>query len=171
MQFVRELTLDINPKARIQTVDVKQNDTDTNVFTITIINSVDNTMLDVSGKTVNFRCIKPSGYGCLYECAVNSNGTVNLVLSAASTAESGLVLADISIEENDTILSTAAFWMQVRKSGIPDHITEGNEYTELIDTINEAKELIIQLQGGGIIQCSDDGDGNVIIEFVPTPTS
>lgn len=168
MQFVRELTLDINPKAKLQTVDVKQNDANSNVFTITFINSYDDSTVDITGKTVKFRCLKPSGYGCLYTCTVNADGTATLVLSAASTAESGLVLADLSIEEGDSILSTAAFWMQVKKSGVSDNITESNEYTELIETMEEAQELIREMQGGGAILCSDDGDGNITIEYVPT---
>lgn len=168
MQFVRELTLDINPKAKLQTVDVKQNDTNSNVFTITFINSYDDSTVDITGKTVKFRCLKPSGYGCLYTCTVNADGTATLVLSAASTAESGLVLADLSIEEGDSILSTAAFWMQVKKSGVSDNITEGNEYAELNETIDEAQTLIRELAGGATILCTDDGDGNVTIQFIPT---
>ena len=58
--------------------------------------------------------------------------------------------------------------MQVKKSGIPDHITEGNEYTLLNQTIEQAQELIAELQGGGAILCTDDGDGNITIAYVPT---
>lgn len=168
MQYVRELTLDINPKAKLQRVDVKQFDTESHVFNITIIDSAhDNVQIDVSGKTVNFRCLKPSGNACLYEGTANEDGTATVVLSAGTTEESGLALADISIEENGQVLSTAAFWLQVNKSGVSDHITEGNEYVTLIQTIEQAQTLIAELAGGATILCTDDGDGNVTIEFVP----
>lgn len=164
MQYTRELTLNINPSSKIQTVDVKQGDAASRVFTLHIVND-DTPVLLTNGQTVKFRCTKPSGYGCCYNCTVNQDGSATLVLSAESTAERGLTFADISIEENGQILSTTAFWMQVKRYGMPDNIGGSNEYVEMEQTIAEAQELIRQLQGGAIIECEDDGDGNITIKF------
>lgn len=164
MQYTRALTLNINPKSKIQTVFVKQSDADSNVFTLHIVND-DEPITLLPSYTVNFRCTKPSGCGCCYPITVNVDGSATLTLSAESTAEHGLTLADISIEENGQILSTTAFWMQVMRSGMPDNIGGSNEYVVMEQTIAEAQELIRQLQGGAIIECEDDGDGNITIKF------
>ena len=167
MQLNRNLTLDINPKAQIQSVFVKQHDAESNVFTVSFINSETKEDIQIAaGQTVNFRCKKPSGLGCIYECENDGSGTVTLTLSAESTAEFGLTLADLSIEENGVILSTAAFWLRVMESGVSDNIGGSNEYVELENTIEEAKALIAELEGGAIIECEDaNDDGNVVIRF------
>ena len=142
MTLTRELTLDINPGAQLQTVKVKQCDAESNIFTVSFINSLDDSTVAVgNGQTVKFRCVKPSGYSCIYNCSVNG-GAVTLTLSADSTAESGLTLADLSIEENGVILSTAAFWLDIKKSGISDHLGGANEYVELNETIERAQSVI-----------------------------
>lgn len=167
MQLNRNLTLDINPKAKIQSVFVKQHDAESNVFTVSFTNSETKEDIQITaGQTVNFRCKKPSGLGCIYECENDGSGTVTLTLSAESTAEFGLTLADLSIEENGVILSTAAFWLRVMESGVSDNIGGSNEYVELEKTIEEAKELIAELEGGAIIEREDaNDDGNVVIRF------
>ena len=166
MQLIRAITLDINPKAKIQTIDVKQCDAEADVFTITFTNSITGETVNVStGQTVKFRCIKPSGFACIYNCTVNENGTATLTLSAETTAENGLTLADVSIEENDQILSTASFWLNVKRSGLSNNIGGSNEYVELVETVAEAQSLIEALAGGGLT-FSDDGDGNITVEVV-----
>ena len=164
MKYTRELTLNINPASKIQTVDVKQGDADSNVYKITIDNDEEKVTLK-SSYTVKFRCTKPSGLGCWYPITVNADGTATLTLSAESTAEHGMTLSDITIEENGEVLSTTAFWMRVKRSGMPDSIGGSNEYVELEQTVEEAQELIRQLQGGAMIECEDDGDGNITIKF------
>lgn len=164
MQYTRELTLDLNPSSKIQTIDVKQGDAGSRKFTLHIVN--ENTpVLLTNSQTVIFRCVKPSGYGCCYPITVNQDGTATLVLSAESTAEHGLTLADISIEENGQILSTTAFWMQVKRYGVPDSIGGSNEYVLLEQTIEEAQELIRELESCEIIECEDDDDGNITIRY------
>lgn len=169
MKYTRELTLDINPQSKIQTVDVKQGDAASNVFILHIVKDGTPILL-TSSHAVKFRCTKPSGYGCCYPITVNENGTATLTLSAESTAEHGLTLADISIEEDGEILSTTAFWMQCRRYGMPDNIGGSNEYVELEQTIAEARELIQQMQGGGLV-FEDDGDGNITITTAVPPNS
>lgn len=169
MLLERTLTLDINPKAKLQTIFVKQCDADSNVFTVSFINSDTDPETEIqltAAQTVNFRCLKPSGCGCIYECTVNQDGTATLVLSAESTAEHGLTLADLTIEEDDKILSTAAFWMNVKQSGVSDNLTGSNEYKTLEETIATAQALIEELEGGAIIRCDDaNNDGHVVISF------
>ncbi len=166
MELQRTLTLDINPDAKPLTVRVKQCDADSNVFTVTFKNSYTNsTVLVTDSQTVNFRCVKPSGAGCIYACTVNQDGTATFALSATATDEPGLTLADLTIEENGVILSTVSFWIEVRKSGISSNISGSNEYVELQEVIAVARELIRELQGGAIIECEDDGNGNVEIRF------
>ncbi len=168
MLLERTLTLDINPKAKLQTVFVKQCDDNSNKFTVSFVNSVSGTAQAVNitpGQTVKFRCLKPSGAGCIYTCTV-SDGKAILILDAASTAEDGLTLADLTIEESGVVLSTAAFWLNVKKSGISNNLTGTSEYKELEDTIATAQALIEELQGGAIIKCEDENnDGNVVISF------
>lgn len=147
MTLERTLILDINPEAKMQTVKVKQSDAGSNVFTVSFINSVDDSSVVVkSGQTVKFRCLKPSGASCSVDCAVD-DGTVTLTLDAASTAESGLCRADITIEENEVVLSSAPFWLEVVQSAISSY-SGGSS-------------------GGGSssIVCEDDGDGNITIEY------
>lgn len=147
MTFERTLNLDLNPEAKMQTVKVKQSDTGSNVFTVQFINTVDDSTVTVtSGQTVKFRCLKPSGASCSVECTVD-DGTITLTLDAASTAESGLCRADLTIEENDVVLSSAPFWLEVVQSAISNYAGGKSG------------------GGGSSIVCEDDGDGNITIEY------
>lgn len=145
MTLERTLVLDLNPESKMQYVKVKQGDVASNVFTVSFVNSINDSAVTIApGQMVRFRCLKPSGASCSSQCVVDG-GAVTLTMDAESTAESGLCRADITIEENNIVLSSAPFWLEVVKSAVSSRTGGGGG-------------------GGGLsIVCQDDGEGNITI--------
>lgn len=166
MQYTHEIALDINAKAKLLYVPVKQFDEVARVLHITVTSDGESWTPE-RGYTASLRILKDDGLACYYPVTIEEDGTITAPLKDGALTQSGPALADIvfSNSAGTVILSTASFFLDVQRSGIFKNIEDMNEFQELLELTAEAKRIIAAFSGAGLV-FSDDGNGNITIEAV-----
>ena len=140
MIYTHRLTLDLNGQQHKQYVEVKQFDENSHKFIITVKQDGESVSFG-SGLTFKMRIVKPDKTWCIYDASLVDGNVVAIPGDQAFTVK-GLAIADIEITENDELLSTAYFFLDVGPSGVGEHISSSNEYKELQDLIDEAAAIV-----------------------------
>lgn len=159
MIYTHRLTLDLNGRQKKQFVEVKQFDENSHKFIITVKEDDEAVTLS-SDLTYKMRIVKPDKTWCIYDASLTDGKVVAIPGDQAFTVK-GLALADIEIAEDDELLSTAYFFLDVGPSGVGEHIASSNEYKELQDLIEEAAAIV----GGSYGYYTPSFDSNGVIHF------
>lgn len=139
-QYVQPLSLDVAGKDLYRYVYAKQGDTASRFVKVTMLaNGVKIT--PESGTTAKIRALKPDGTGVYNAATINNDGTITAELTAQMLAVKGDVRADIMlVGDNNEILSTVTFYIQVEEAPAGKVITSSNEFLELIELRNVATD-------------------------------
>lgn len=140
MIYTHRITLDLNGRQQKQFIEVKQFDENSHRFIITVKEDDEAVTLS-SNLTYKMRIVKPDKTWCIYDAALEDGKVVAIPGDQAFTVK-GLALADIEITENEELLSTAYFFLDVGPSGVGEHVASSNEYKLLQDLIAEAERIV-----------------------------
>jgi len=140
MIYTHRITLDLNGRQQKQFIEVKQFDENSHRFIITVKEDDEAVTLS-SNLTYKMRIVKPDKTWCIYDAALEDGKVVVIPGDQAFTVK-GLALADIEITEDEELLSTAYFFLDVGPSGVGEHVASSNEYKLLQDLIAEAEQIV-----------------------------
>lgn len=156
MIYTHRITLDLNGRQQKQFIEVKQYDENSHKFIVTVKQD-DEAVTFGSGLTYKMRIVKPDKTWCIYDAALTDGNVVCTPGDQAFTVK-GLALADIEITEDNELLSTAYFYIDVGPSGVGEHLASSNEYKELQDLIAEAAAIVGGSYGYYIPSITPSGD-------------
>ena len=150
MIYNENITLDLNTNTSYVVVGAKQGDSGRTITAKIMDNgnlySIDNNITTV------YRIRKPSGAGIWNEAtAYPSNSSVVFTLSSQDLSEAGQNFVDISFMDEDTILSTVNFIIDVKPipnlvdSAVPSSLIEYFHAQKLLDFINNNGNMIIAI--------------------------
>ena len=170
-KVVTHITLytDASTQNRPSYVYAKQYDANSRYLVARIVDS--GSEIAING-TVQLNAIKPDGTHSYIEGTVNEDGTVTIGLTANLLAVEGVVSCDISVidssNENNTLLTTSAFFIVVDKSNYDaDAIESTDEFVFVAGVLNKiitardeavaaAEEARSVLEGVGQLPTADN---------------
>ena len=139
-----------------------------------VFNILDGTQAATIGSSATIMVVgtKPSGLGFSETALAISGGAVTLNTTLAMTQESGLIPAEIRIEQQGLgNVGTANFILAVEKTPHADGTTDGTQETmqnleeRLQAEIDGLDDRIEALEEGAVNFSDPDGDGNIVISF------
>lgn len=140
MEYIRNISLDVNATQSMTTVKAKQGDYGTRFVNITL--TKDQQKITITDETVSFRCEKPDGKAVVNDATVNTDGTVTIEITDQVTAVPGRCKSDISIVK-DGAISTALFVIEVIEApDVADRSASSDQFHALEKAISDANEAI-----------------------------
>ena len=127
MEYISQITLDMEPGGAIPVVTVKQGDAASRFILVTLTDHHEK-VLPGSGTKVFFREKRPDGTVVTFDSAtadqglmrrlvtVNSDGSIRVEIPGQATACAGRCLCDLCLGENGKTISSAAFVLNVLRS-------------------------------------------------------
>lgn len=140
MELLKKVIIEIN-KGINRTIKAKQKDTARYLLFTIVDNGVP---FSLQGKEVKVFGIKPDGKLVFNSCQVtnSTNGETKLNLTSQILAVPGILKAELVISENNQILSTIPFEIEIIKSLRDDSAVEStNEFSVLLSKIKEGQTL------------------------------
>lgn len=154
MEYITEITLDVDLHKELPTVRVKQGDASVRKLLINLKKN-GSTFTPDSGGWILFRCEKPDGHAVLldsryedselnrYLVIDNRDGTVSVELVAQVTAVYGSCRCDICLVKGSNILSTIPFVIDVRRSPNTANLAvSSDDFRTLVNELDRLEELI-----------------------------
>lgn len=154
----QEITLYVDKKNKYKYVYGKQSDARSRFLKVTIVDG-GKKVVPESDDSAKFRALKPDGTAVFNDCAIESDGTILVELSAQTLAVAGQVSADVVIiGKNEEVLATANFCIVVEKAPIGESIESSNEFIALVNAMNQAvKKEQGKENSGKLLGVDDDG--------------
>ena len=154
MEYIQEITLDLNLRNEIPVVIVKQGDASARGVLVHLKKDrID--YIPESGVSIMFRCEKPDGHGVITSSAEqdeelerylvidNGDGTVSVELIAQTTTACGRCRCDLCLYKDEQILSTLPFVLDVRRSpDVANLAVSTDDFRILTDRIQQAENLM-----------------------------
>lgn len=151
MEYIQEITLDLNPRMATPIIYAKQGDADTRVLEIHLMED-GNEYIPEAGSIVMFRARKPDGtYIVDYTSASLNNNIVNVRLTEQALAEAGRALVDIVLYDgNAQYLSTASFILVIQPSpaAAMRGVVSSNEYNVFESLLASVGPAVTSVQAG-----------------------
>lgn len=151
MEYIQEITLDLNAQVATPIIYAKQGDADTRVLEVHLMED-GNEYIPEAGSLVMFRARKPDGtYVVDATSASLNNNIVNVRLTEQTLVEAGRALVDIVLYDgNGQYLSTASFILVIQPS--PAAAMRGavssNEYNVFESLLASIGPAATQVQAG-----------------------
>lgn len=147
MQFLQELSLELNSNTAYTTIGAKQGDGNSRVIKIHITeNGLDWSI--PQNVQVSYRIRKPDGYATWNSATVDlTENVVFITLTSQDLAAAGRAYADIVFSvgtgEQRQILSTVSFILIIMAApNIAEEIVSSNEFGEILDLTENAKIIL-----------------------------
>ena len=97
---------------------------------------------------IRLRLLKPDHTAVYRNLPASTDGRAHILLDGVILAQSGLARAEIEIHEEDALLSTFFFYLDIRERAVPDGVLESSdEFGVLQDIIDRAGQAADQMQG------------------------
>lgn len=154
MNYIYEITLDINPAGQPPVVHVKQGDASTR-FVLATLTKDGEIFIPEEGVNVLFRCEKPDGYGVIedsvaedeelgrYLVVDNRDGTITVELLEQVMTCPGRCKCDLCFYKNAEILSSIPFVIRVFPSPDATRLAvSSNDFRTLINRTEAAERLM-----------------------------
>ena len=140
MKVKNEITLDFGEKVRV-TVYAKQGDADTRDIVIhPVFRGVP--LMIGDGVTARILLTKPDGHTVFDDAAIEG-GVITVTLTAQSLACEGIAVAEISLYEGGTVLTSTSFDVCIERLVFDsDAVESSDEYGALVSLIESAEEAI-----------------------------
>ncbi len=138
--YTSYISLNISGRQAFDYITAKQGDSESRYIVITLLENGEQ-IIPGDGVSAVFRGKKPDGRTFLNDAVINEDGTITVELTSQILSVDGIVKAEIVLyDENDAVLSTASFRIKViRQSLNTKSITSSNEFSTLINLINQAR--------------------------------
>lgn len=140
MNYTKDIQLEFNAESDYVTAGAKQLDINSRYLKITPL--LDGNVMNISGNRIVFSAQRPDKQTICNFASLNSDGTINVELTSAVLAVEGIVNCEIKIYDEDTLISSCPFYINVIGSIGDGTIVESEQYTELTLLINELREII-----------------------------
>ena len=172
MEYVREITLDVDLHKVIPVVRVKQGDASVRSV-LAHLEKDGETYIPESDIIILFRCEKPDGYGVLFDNQTvdedlgrplvvdNQDGTIAVELLEQCTTCVGRCYCDLCFTKDEEILSTLPFILDVRRSPNTSRLAVStNDMRTLVSRIKAAEDLMRGVaQSVGTLTLSTEWNG------------
>lgn len=123
MEYIQEITLDLNTHSAPLIINAKQNDTDSRILLVHFTKNGEEYRININN-SVAFRVRKPDMHLILDDGIVNNDGTVKVILTQQCLAMAGRAYADlVEFNSSGQMLSTVSFIIDIQ--AMPDVM--GNE--------------------------------------------
>ena len=144
--YFQEVYLDINPEKSYTVVTAKQYDTDTRGIIAHITN--DGEPHVITGNSVIFRVLKPDGHVVIGDTIINQDGTITVIFSLQCLAACGRAYADLAEMDDEKILSTAGFIIDIKPSPDPKQVDlkSMDDYPIIYNFVTNAQDVINSVQ-------------------------
>lgn len=136
-----ELLLDISRNTTPPIVYAKQGDKNSRSVSITLLENGKPYTLG-NNITARIKALKPDDKAVFNNATILENKII-VELTEQTLAEPGLVIADISLYDDNSILSTHYFYIRVERSALSDKsIVSTDEFTVLTDALSETTRAL-----------------------------
>lgn len=149
MEYTQEIALDVATGAPKQRVFAKEGDNVTRNLKIRLLKDGEK-LVPEEGATAMFRVEKPDGHAVINPAKIEEDGTVTVTLTRQALARRGLAQADIYLEKDDEILSTACFYLDIKE--MPDvakQTASSDEFGVFVDKLNRLEDAIPEAEAAG----------------------
>lgn len=148
MEYIQEITLDLNTHSAPLIVNAKQNDTDTRKLLVHYTKNGEEYKINTNN-SVALRVRKPDMHLIFNNGVVNNNGTVSVTLTQQCLAVSGRAYADlVEFNSSGQMLSTVSFIIDIQ--AMPDvmgnEAISSNEFLYLKSFIDTGNSIIGKAQ-------------------------
>ena len=154
MEYIYDITLDLNLDREMPVARVKQGDSSTRYLTVHL-ESDGEPYVPESGVEFLFRCEKPDGHGVMldseykdseqdrYLVINNGNGTISVELTSQCTIVPGVCKCDICMYRDNKILSTVPFAIDVKRSpNVASLIVSSDDFRTLVAAVHQARTIM-----------------------------
>lgn len=166
MEFIQEISLELNSNTAYTTIGAKQGDADTRVVKVHLTQNGEDYPIP-EGVSAYFRFRKPDGKAIVNRVSINDN-TISLTFSKQTLAVAGRGYGDITLQSGTEILSSVSFILIIMASpSVADEITSSSEFGLLTEVVADAQNTIYEAEAWA----SGTRGGNPIIEttfFTPS---
>lgn len=139
-----DILIDIKKNKQIEEIEVVQDDMNSNIFNITLVEGY--TEYDLSGLDVEIAFAKSDGTTVLQDLNNRIELMGNKIVCTLKTntiASPGVALVEVRVLDEDKVLTSARFKFYVRKSIVSDETVEStNEFPILQQLTNSVTEII-----------------------------
>lgn len=157
-EYIQNITLDVGGTCLPFYKYIKQGDGDSTYVKVTLV-AHGTQLLPESTDTAVIRVSKPDGTMAMNPATINNDGTVTALITKQMTAAAGIAKADIClIGENDEVLSTALFFLDIEKMPAGEEIPSTNEFLYLLEMVSSIEAAVERAE-----QARDDAEAAVNI--------
>ena len=157
-EYIQNITLDVGGTCLPFYKYIKQGDGDSTYVKVTLV-AHGTQLLPESTDTAVIRVSKPDGTMAMNPATINNDGTVTALITKQMTAAAGIAKADIClIGENDEVLSTALFFLDIEKMPAGEEIPSTNEFLYLLEMVSGIEAAVERAE-----QARDDAEAAVNI--------
>lgn len=155
MEYLQEISLELNSNTAYTTVGAKQGDHLSRVIKIHLTENGEDWKIPL-GVTASYRVRKPDGYAIWNEAEIKSEENVILItLTEQTLAAAGRAYADIllvtNIDGEKQVLSTVSFIIIIMASpDIAENITSSNEFSRILDLTDNADIILNEAEAWAI---------------------
>ena len=149
MEFIQELSLELNSNSAYSTIGAKQGDNNSRTVMVHVLeNGVDYNLRDNNVTSAYFRLRKPDGKAIINTADIDYDAnTIAIYLSAQALAVSGRGYADVTLMSGSSILSTISFILLIMASPqVAGQATSSNEFGYLNAVVEDATHIIYEAQ-------------------------
>ena len=149
MEFIQELSLELNSNSAYSTIGAKQGDNNSRTVIVHILeNGIDYNLRDNNVTSAYFRLRKPDGKAIINTADIDFDAnTIAIYLSAQALAASGRGYADVTLMSGSSILSTISFILLIMASPqVAGQATSSNEFGYLNAVVEDATHIIYEAQ-------------------------
>ena len=149
MEFLQELSLELNSNSAYSTIGAKQGDNNSRVVVIHVTeNGINYNLREHNVTAAYFRLRKPDGKAIINTANISEDGeTVSIVLTAQALAVAGRGYADVTLMAGSQILSTISFILLIMASPqIAEQVTSSNEFGYLNAVVEDANHTIYEAE-------------------------
>lgn len=142
MEYIQEITLDLNTRVAPIIVGAKQYDNNSRIIKVNYTS--DGNPYVITGNKVRLRIHKPDGTSGIYDTEISSDRkTVIVTLSEQCLSAAGRVYADLTeFGSNNKTLSTNSFIIDVAPAPNINNAHSSNEFQSMMDFIAQGDEVI-----------------------------
>ena len=149
MEFLQEITLELNSNTAYTTIGAKQGDSGSRVIKVHITQNGEPWTIP-SSVSASYRVRKPDGYAVWNSATVpypNPENVIYITLSEQALAIAGRAYADIVFTEgsgdNLSILSTVSFIIIIMASpDITKNVISSNEFSQILELTADADAVL-----------------------------
>ena len=145
MEYVEEITLELNSNTAYTTIGAKQGDADTRTVWIRLTQNGEDYHID-DDVTAYFRFRKPDGKAVVNRTRIENN-KIQLVFTRQTLAVAGRGYGDITLQRGTQILSSVAFIVIIMASPeVGSELTSSNEFGELVAVVGDAHNIMYEAE-------------------------